>query len=224
MHKFISQKIINLHLILSIFLLFATIAIFHFTNLDLQFQKLFFQNNKWLIDKNHPELKLLFYIIPRTITQITALSAMLVFLYAKYTNKEELWRKALVIFLSILVMTLLVGFIKQLTNMHCPEAILEFGGDKPYIKLLQEFPYPLEKRGKCFPAGHASGFFSLIAFAYLINNRFTSIITYLIIVTIGLITGGYQIMKGVHYLSETIISLLLAHFITCIIIKKILKS
>ncbi len=57
---------------------------------------------------------------------------------------------------------------KKETHVHCPYQYQEFGGTIPYVTLLETNKTP--HNGRCFPAGHASGGFSLL----LGNNQATN--------------------------------------------------
>lgn len=63
-----------------------------------------------------------------------------------------------------------VGLLKQATDMDCPRDIAGFGGSLPDIGLFQPRPAGLPG-GRCFPGGHSSGGFSLLALYFLLRER-----------------------------------------------------
>ena len=48
-----------------------------------------------------------------------------------------------------------VGMLKQTTNVDCPWALADFGGQQPYVRLFADRPHNLP-RAQCFPGGHSS--------------------------------------------------------------------
>src|SRR5262249_44827678 len=66
-------------------------------------------------------------------------------------------RRRVLLFLS-LALTLApatVAFLKSESHRSCPYDLVEYGGNAPYIGLLQANP-PGDYPGRCFPSGHAS--------------------------------------------------------------------
>lgn len=110
---------------------------------------------------------------------------------------------------SLALIPALAGLGKATTNVHCPSEIRRYGGDVPYVKTFS--PYPEDecpgRRGRCFPAGHASGGFALLSLAGLARSRGGRRIGILVGLAAGWIMGGYQMVKGAHYLSHTWITM-----------------
>ena len=196
----------------------STLVIFHFSNLDLEFQRLFYsQKTGWMIDKNDHFLKLIFYIIPKKIITIFCITVLLLSIYiscvqkscSKMTKYNIYYMLASISFILIAVLIL-----KQTTIMHCPDSITHFNGYKPFVKLFEKFPsdFLLQKLGKCFPAGHASGGFSLLCLGLVLKSAKHRKIMTIISLILGSLMGTYQILKGAHYLSDTITTLLLSVF------------
>lgn len=59
-----------------------------------------------------------------------------------------------------------VSLLKLASTRHCPWDVAQFGGFAPYVALLDTTPPGLAP-GHCFPAGHASTGFCLMAFYFL---------------------------------------------------------
>jgi membrane-associated PAP2 superfamily phosphatase len=95
--------------------------------------------------------------------------------------------------------------------MFCPYELTRYGGDVPYVKLFERFPDDArpERRGVCFPAGHASGGFALLALSGLAATRRGRLLGIAIGLAVGPWMGIYQMLKGAHYLSHTLITLVL---------------
>jgi membrane-associated PAP2 superfamily phosphatase len=95
------------------------------------------------------------------------------------------------------------------TGVYCPCEIERYGGEMPYVRLFETVPPEIVavKRGRCFPAAHASGGFALMAFAFAGARRLRNAWWGL---GWGWILGLYQMARGVHYLSHTVVSMLVA--------------
>lgn len=116
----------------------------------------------------------------------------------------KVWRKPLgYLWLSVLLGTLLVSWIKSWSNMDCPWDVEGLGGTRPYIELFAARPAWLAD-GRCFPAGHASGGFawmSLYFFARMTRPhlRWRGLG---IGMAAGLVFGIGQQLRGAHFLSH----------------------
>ena len=76
---------------------------------------------------------------------------------------------------------------------------------------------------KCWPAGHASGGFALLSLFFLFKtekNRKKSIVFALIV---GWSMGLYKMFVGDHFLSHTIITMVLSWLLILLIVKIIEK-
>lgn len=221
----------NKYIFVFLFLAIVTLVIFHFTNLDYIIQSYFYNSaTGWFIDRNDQFNKNIFYIVPKQMVTISAV--FIIYLFIKYfflslSDKQYTYilRVISYIFISMLISIVAVSMLKQATNMYCPDSIIDFGGEKPYVKLFEKFTSELNdfKRGKCYPAGHASGGFSLISIALILKRKY-SIYWLWIAIFIGINMGGYQILKGAHYLSDTIITLFISVLTFLISLKLIFKK
>ena len=75
-------------------------------------------------------------------------------------------RDLLYLGLSLVLAPAAVAGLKLLSHRHCPWDIVQFGGFAPYLGLLDAAPAGLAS-GHCFPAGHATTGFSLMAFYFV---------------------------------------------------------
>jgi membrane-associated PAP2 superfamily phosphatase len=138
----------------------------------------------------------------------------------------ELQRKILFLILSLILIPVTVALLKHYSPIYCPNHIQEFGGGSFYISPLDIFSLDvfLNNHGKCFPAGHASGGFALISL-YFVNKRL--ILRRIILVLtlcLGWIMGMYQIAKGAHFLSDTLVTLAISYMICLILSEYLLKG
>jgi membrane-associated PAP2 superfamily phosphatase len=99
-----------------------------------------------------------------------------------------------------------VATLKLWSSRHCPWDIAEFGGFAPYLSLLDSTP-PGFTPGHCFPAGHASTGFCLMAFYFVgLSSRrpawaWSGLATGLLA---GLALGLGRIAQGAHFVSHVL--------------------
>jgi len=113
-------------------------------------------------------------------------------------------RRWLVVGLAMLLVPASVGALKHHSGMHCPWDLQRYGGDAPYVKLL-DFT-PIEPPGRCFPAGHATTGFALFAFALFWRGRQAGLarLAWWAAFSVGVALGWGQQMRGAHFLSHTL--------------------
>jgi membrane-associated PAP2 superfamily phosphatase len=195
----------------------AVIGLFEFTRLDLFVQDLFYDaaTRRWLVDATDPLGRALFYTGPKVVLIIPIAIAALVLALGPARWRERLHfarRDLWVAVLTLITVPALAGMGKNTTNIFCPSEIRRYGGDVPYIRLCE--PYPEndrpQRRGHCFPAGHASGGFALLGLMWLRRTRTWRLGGLALGLGMGWWMGGYQMLKGAHYLSHTVVTMLVA--------------
>jgi membrane-associated PAP2 superfamily phosphatase len=213
-------------------LLAGVILLFELTELDLHVQDFCysFARQAWIVDGNAPVPRFFFYDAPKL--GIIVLGVSLIALacgparWRGWFTRRHLYRRDLSVVIAVLAtVPAFIGAGKALTNIFCPSEIRRYGGDVPYIRLCE--PYPAgdkpARRGRCFPAGHASGGFALMALAQLATTRRGRRIG----IAIGLVVGGtmgvYQTLKGAHYLSHSLVTMLVA-WIFFLLWRRILRA
>lgn len=201
---------------LALVLLAAQLTLFELTDLDLAVQDRFFDfaAQRWVVDAREPVGRLVFYDGPKVAIIATGLALLGLGLGpARWRERARLDRRGLAVGLLVLAsVPALAGWGKSTTNVFCPSEIRRYGGGVPFVKLFA--PYPENDRpgrkGHCFPAGHASGGFALMGLAWVRGTRRW----WRGAVGLGLVAGwwmgGYQMLKGAHYLSHTVTTMLLA--------------
>ncbi len=203
-------------LVLPLLALAAVIALFEFTTLDLTIQDWFFdfERGRWLVDRDGAWGRAIFYNGPKIAVWLVGLTALALALgRSAWRDRWQFSRRGLwVLVLTLATLPALAGLGKNFTNVHCPSEIRRYGGSTAYVALCASFPADdiPATRGHCFPAGHASGGFALMALALLRPSRRwfrTGIFAGL---ALGWWMGGYQMLKGAHYLSHTLVTMTLA--------------
>lgn len=115
-------------------------------------------------------------------------------------RKSYLW-----VFIGMLVSTSVVATLKHYSQHGCPWDVNLYGGNLPLFDLFATPPFVAEA-GRCFPAGHPSAGFALMAFYFAFKHskpRFAIYMLWLGVV-MGLVMGFTQIMRGAHFLSHVL--------------------
>lgn len=118
--------------------------------------------------------------------------------------------------LSIIFSLLSISYFKSITNIACPWSLSLFGGAEPYYHLLEPRPSYLPYH-RCFPAGHASSGYAWVALYYFFARlvpkwRFAGLS---VGIFLGVMLGFVQQLRGAHFLSHDITTLVL-----CLLIAK----
>ena len=214
---------INKQIFITILMIFFTIILFAYTNLDEIVQDYLynFNTHNWILDRNMQPYKFIFYDgIKKLLIAIGVL-----FLFAFFMKKFKEYKKGiLIVVLSAIIIPVFIGFLKRETNMPCPKNIVRYGGVYPKTKVWEHYPKGFHKpRIKCWPAGHASGGFALMSLFFLYKRKRNKIIGLLVGISIGWAMGIYKMMIGDHFLSHTILTMLIAWLIILINAKLVNK-
>lgn len=116
------------------------------------------------------------------------------------------WRRAaLFLLLTIGLGTGGAALAKASINRHCPWDYQRYGGTVPYVPLFTAAPGE-GKVGHCFPAGHASGGFSLLGSYFVYHRRclrraWAGLAGGLLL---GSLFGFGQLARGAHFVSHNI--------------------
>ena len=203
-------------------LIVFTVLLFHWTRLDLWLQDFFYNadSKQWNIDRDQKLPRQILYDGIKRFFVISILALIAAVAVFKNNRIIKDYRQGLIIvLLSCLVVPLVVGGLKAITNTPCPNNITHFNGDYPYVGVLDSYPanFIQTEKQRCFPAAHASGGFALLSVFFLFNTRRNKIIATSLAMSTGWIIGFYKMLIGDHFLSHTIVSMLLAWLIILII-------
>jgi membrane-associated PAP2 superfamily phosphatase len=223
------RETINKQIIVFSMLIVFTILLFNFTDLDVLIQDYFynFDTQAWLIDENNAILRIIFYSGFKNTFKICA-AIMIIVVICLFTNKfsklNSYKKGLLILFFSCLLVPCLAE-IKHRTNMPCPFQVEHYGGKVPEIKLFERFPKDLvmKSRLRCYPAGHATMGFSLMALYFLFKKQRNKNLGLIAGITLGVLTGGYKMLIGDHFLSHTLVTMFAAWLIILIVVKLVNK-
>ncbi len=211
----------SITLAITLGLLAGTFALFQFTNLDIWLQDYCydFAKHRWRVEKQDDLPRILFYTGPKVVLGVTSGLVLAWLLLPKRWRpgpiktfelpwqKRRLW----LALLCIAIVPATIGLMKRRSDLFCPWSIDRYGGDRPHLHFFDPLPvgYPADC-GKCFPAGHASGGFALLGLFYLSESRRGRWVGLAIGMSAGWVMGIYQMLKGAHFLSHTLVTMLIA--------------
>lgn len=131
---------------------------------------------------------------------------------------RALRRPLLGLLLAVALSSLLIAALKAGSGVDCPWDLARYGGGLPAIGLLEPRPATLP-HAACFPAGHAGAGYAWVAlYAFLARVRprwrHLGLAAGL---GLGLVFGIAQQLRGAHFLSHDLTSLLLCWLVACAI-------
>lgn len=190
------------YLVQTIFLLIAGVFFLWFSRqgtLDHEISNFWFdpvsrtfplQDNDWLELINHKILK---YLV--------IACAVLLLLTGVIKRRVDYITTAVLIGLG----SATVGILKSVSQHSCPWDLIAYGGKVVEYPLLSAVSY-FDGPGRCFPGGHASGGFSLMALFFLFypKNQKLAFIVLTSAMLLGLIMGFGQVVRGAHFLSHNL--------------------
>jgi membrane-associated PAP2 superfamily phosphatase len=163
----------------------------------------------------------LFYDGPKLLLAVGLFGCALSLLLGRFLPYMPRYRRGIrIVLLSLIIVPASVSALKAKTDVACPRALVEFGGQIPYVGVLHRSAGrgQTSEPQQCFPAAHASGGFALLALFFLFEsprNRGWA-------VSVGLVAGwamgAYKMAIGDHFLSHTVVSMLLAWLIINLIV------
>ncbi len=144
-----------------------------------------------------------------TIVILITLLVRLLYLFKFHKDIKQKEYFSFIFFTSIFTI-ITVFYLKRWSTLPCPWDSLSFGGEVKSPSLWRAFAVDLPKR-KCFPAGHSSGGFCFLSmyFGHTVvygKRNFKTLIPGLIL---GVIFGLTQQMRGAHFLSHDLVTILI---------------
>lgn len=206
----------NIHILLTGLCIVLTVVFFEKTHIDLRVQdRLYDPVRGWRIDRNAPIPRLIFYQAPKWILVVFVLGLLgCIFAPQAWAITMPLAPKDAAFLMTCIAVTPITAwFIKKQTGVIYPCHVQRYGGEHPYRTLLESIPRVAGRvRGRGFPAAHCSGAFALMALYFVMPGQ-ARWIGLAVGLAAGWTVGTYQMLKGVHYLSHTIVTMFLSWMI-----------
>jgi membrane-associated PAP2 superfamily phosphatase len=210
-------------ILISIVVLGLALLYFETTSADIWLQNLLFDasSKRWFIDAPGKILSFVFYDGIKKLLILFALAILISLLFFRKKAFVRHYNRGLrIVLLSLIIVPSVTGLLKATTNVACPRDIIAYGGSIPYIRVFETYP-PASKpetMQRCFPAGHASGGFALMSLFFLFHSKKNRRRGLLLGLTIGWLMGTYKMLLGHHFLSHTVITMLMAWLLINLIV------
>ncbi|WP_271412079.1 phosphatase PAP2 family protein [Pseudomonas sp. Q1-7] len=177
---------------------------------DFALAHLFYDPQNGFIGRHSAFLEDVLHDRAKQVVILLGLLAIAGFLASLLVPRLHPWRRPLgYLVLALGVSTAIVTPLKALTAVQCPWSLTEFGGVEPYAPLLGHHPY-VDKPGRCWPGGHASAGFSLLALFFVLRDRRPRLARGALVGALAL--GGLfslgRMLQGAHFLSHNLWTLL----------------
>lgn len=211
-----------LHLVLPILLAFFMLFLYPITGLDTLFIQPFYDANSlsfplkqdWFLENiMHTSLKYLVVVIALGLLIFWIFGLKILSVKSKASNRNYLrmyHQQFLWVFVAMLITTTAISILKHMSNHACPWSLLIYGGNQPLLTLFEALPIGATA-GHCFPGGHASGGFALMAFYFGFKDTSANIaniklanLGLLIGLLLGFAMGWAQMMRGAHFMSHNL--------------------
>jgi membrane-associated PAP2 superfamily phosphatase len=170
--------------------------------------KLWPYKDHWLIQKLFHKGGRLFYF---------ASLGLILGMYLWTFRQETLLRKHRLEFAYLLLACiagpLIILNLKNHTHIYCPWDLQIFSSTRPYIRWLDSVPNG-QPVGHCFPAAHAGSGFAFVSLYFFFKQscRRWRYLGLGIGLSLGMLFGITQQMRGAHFLSHDVMALLICWF------------
>ncbi|MGV8844432.1 MAG: phosphatase PAP2 family protein [Pseudomonas sp.] len=126
-------------------------------------------------------------------------------------------RDFLFVVFAFAISTGFIHYFKSHTSVYCPVETTLYGGEMEKQEWFETFT-PLQRNdgGRCWPAGHASSGFTMLALYFVARRnrwRFAKAVLYFTLL-LGFVYGTTRVLQGWHYMSHTFWAALVVWFAT----------
>jgi membrane-associated PAP2 superfamily phosphatase len=160
----------------------------------------------------------------KNVTSLGLLIAIVLAVASTWVGVLRSWRRALVSFcLMAGGAALAVQQLKDSSVHACPWDLTMYGGHDAWFPLFDRVSAAVEL-GRCWPGGHASGGFAIVAGYFALRTQHPQWARRMLVLglSLGAIMGGVQMMRGAHFLSHNLWSLWVV-WATCLAIDAMLR-
>jgi membrane-associated PAP2 superfamily phosphatase len=196
-----------MHIIPAFIFMLLMLLLYPHTQLDTRITDLFFdaELHRFTL-KNDPFLTVWMHIRLKWLMVAIALASLVLALLSYRLSRLSEHRLSLLwVFAGMVISTTVVSVFKHYSVHGCPWDIVLYDGTLPLLDLFTSPPAGTEA-GACFPAGHPSGGFALMAFyfAFMHSKPRFSVLMLWIGLFMGLLMGLVQVVRGAHFLSHVL--------------------
>lgn len=220
------KKFAGLQALLGLVLAIVFTLMLEHSTLDVAISQYFYSpTDGWLLAKQSLVPNLIFYTLPKRLLIVfevyIAMAWLQRYLEDRQSNnwlvKKRHWfhwfqRLSLAeigyLVVAMVLVPLITASLKGVTHVVCPNHLQIFGGEYPYLNILENIQ--VGTRSKCFPAAHASAGFALYAWAFIPTLWQRRWQVAAVVTVVSWLMGGYKMLIGDHFFSHTVVSMCLA--------------
>lgn len=165
------------------------------------------QGGRWTLTQ-HPFLETGMHQLGKRVSVAAWLVAVASTLYALITPEARTSLRPLAyLVFSLLIATTTVSLLKQVSAVDCPWDLARYGGQRPYLDLLETLAQA-NLRGGCYPAGHAGAGYAWVAlyFAMSVLRPRARWVGLAVGIGVGLAFGVGQQLRGAHFVSHDVMT------------------
>ena len=122
----------------------------------------------------------------------------------RFTTRHR--RDLLFVVVAFALSTTVIHYLKSHTSVYCPVETTLYGGSHARVEWFENFSlWSKAGDGRCWPGGHASSGFTLLALYFVaLRHRWVHARKLLVaILLIGMVYGTTRVLQGWHYMSHT---------------------
>lgn len=220
------KKFARLQAVLGLLLAIVFTVTLEHSALDVAISQYFYSPaDGWLLAKQALLPNLMFYTIPKRLLIVFELYLAMAWLQrylqhrqsTQWFAKKNTWFKPFdrlslteigYLVVAMVLVPLVTASLKGVTHVVCPNHLQIFGGEYPYLTILENIQ--ANTRSKCFPAAHASAGFALYAWAFIPTLWQRRWQVAAAVTLLSWLMGGYKMLIGDHFFSHTVVSMCLA--------------
>lgn len=149
----------------------------------------------------------------KTLSRFMSLCTLIGFGWSYLDERGKHWRKAFLYMLVIpLVSVAIINILKAISGTTCPAFLARYGGNLPAVESV--FPFTINGERGCTPAGHSSAGYTWLALYFIAYTYGRQWRWYALLpgVLLGLVFGISQQIRGEHFLSHDLWTLLICWF------------
>jgi membrane-associated PAP2 superfamily phosphatase len=179
--------------------------------IDLPLAHLFYVPGEGFIGRHSYWLETVLHERVKQAVLLFTLALLVALIASLFSAAHRVWRRPLAYtVLTIGLCTGIVTPLKVVTDVQCPWSLQDFGAREPYAPLLGE-RVDSAKPGRCWPGGHASTGFALLALYFALRDRHPRAgrIACALALSLGLLLSVGRMLQGAHFLSHNVWTLLI---------------
>ncbi|MFK0091848.1 phosphatase PAP2 family protein [Pseudomonas sp. NPDC090592] len=180
-------------------------------------------HNQWFEKVTHKWPR----ILPDWIGELAVIGSLLSFIWPRLANRPKLGvtrllekariapvlrfttrhrRDLLFVVVEFALSTTVIHYLKSHTSVYCPVETTLYGGQQARVEWFENFSWWSKAGdGRCWPGGHASSGFTLLALYFVARrHRWVHARKLLVaILLVGFVYGTTRLLQGWHYTSHT---------------------